>query len=286
MRPEDLWNLPDAQTIVHKQQKNGAWRYPGGSSRIRSMENYDQIETFRNLGYLVEMYGFDSTSPTITKAAEFFCRYQTEDGDIRGILGNQYSPYYTAAIAELLIKAGYAKDARMDKIFGWLASIRQDDGGWAIPLRTQKKNLAIILTRSKPLEPDRTQPFSHMVTGVVLRAYAAHPKYRKSREAHEAGALLLSHFFRKDNYPDRKGLEFWTRFSFPFWFTDLVSAMDSLTILGFPKDEPPIHKAIQWFISHQAPGGLWNLHTVRNKKLESDLWISLAICRILRRLYP
>jgi hypothetical protein len=285
MRHEELWNLRDAQVIVHKQQNNGAWKYPGGSIGIRSRENYDQIETFRNLGYLVEMYGFDRRSPAITSAAEFFFRHQTENGDIRGILGNQYAPYYTAAIAELLSKAGYAKDARMDRIFGWLGSIRQDDGGWAIPLRTQKKNVAIISTRSKPIEPDRTRPFSHMVTGVVLRAYAAHPKFRKSREAQAAGALLLSHFFGQDNYPDRKSPEFWTRFSFPFWFTDLVSAMDSLTILGFPKDDAHMNKAIQWFISHQSPGGLWNLHTVRNKKMESDLWISLAICRILKRLY-
>ena len=138
------------------------------------------------------MYGFDRRSPAVIKAAEFFYRYQTEDGDIRGILGNQYSPYYTAAIAELLIKAGYAKDPRMDKIFDWLGSIRQDDGAWAIPLRTQKKSLAIISTRSRLLEPDWSKPFSHMVTGVVLRAYAAHPKFRESREAQEAGELLLS----------------------------------------------------------------------------------------------
>jgi hypothetical protein len=61
--------------------------------------------------------------------------------------------------------------------------------------------------------------------------------------------------------------------------------MDSLTILGFPKDEPQIEKAIRWFVSHQAPSGHWNLHTVRNKRFESELWVSLAICRIIKRLY-
>ena len=284
-RPEVLWDLPEAHKIVNRQQKDGSWKYSGGNARIRSSENYDQIETFRNLGYLIEMYGYDRRSPAVTKAAEFFFRYQTEDGDVRGILGNQYTPYYTAAIAELLIKAGFVKDDRIEKIFGWLGSIRQDDRGWAIPLRTQKKNLTIISRRSKLLEPDRSKPFSHMVTGVVLRAYAAHPKYRQSMDAHRAGELLLSNFFRKDNYPDRKSPEFWSRFSFPFWFTDLVSAMDSLTILGFPKDEPQIEKAIRWFVSHQAPSGHWNLHTVRNKRFESELWVSLAICRIIKRLY-
>jgi hypothetical protein len=63
------------------------------------------------------MYGFGSRSPAVINAAEFFFRYQTEDGDIRGILGSRYTPYYTAAIAELLIKSGYAEDDRIESIF-------------------------------------------------------------------------------------------------------------------------------------------------------------------------
>jgi hypothetical protein len=33
--------------------------------------NYDRLETFRNLGYLVEMYAFNHSSPVIVKAAGF-----------------------------------------------------------------------------------------------------------------------------------------------------------------------------------------------------------------------
>ncbi len=189
---EVIWDLPEAQKIVKKQQVDGSWKYPGGNKYIRSVENYNQIETFRNLGYLVESYRYARSSEVIVKAAKFLFGFQTDAGDIRGILGNQYTPYYTAAILELLIKAGYGSDKRVEKAFQWLAAIRQDDGGWAIPLRTMGKKLDVISMDTATLEPDRSQPFSHLVTGVVLRAYAAHQQYKNSPEAKHAGKLLLS----------------------------------------------------------------------------------------------
>jgi Squalene-hopene cyclase C-terminal domain len=167
--PESLWELPAVQSIIRKQQQNGSWKYPAGNTKIRSFENYDQIETYRNLGYLIESYGLNKNHPAIPKAANFLFQFQSSEGDIRGILGNQYSPYYTAGMLELLIKAGYSRDEHILKAFKWLKAIRQDDGGWAMPLRTRDEGLRIISTRAKTLEPDRTKPYSHMVTGIVLR---------------------------------------------------------------------------------------------------------------------
>ena len=84
---------------------------------------------------------------------------------------------------------------------------------------------------------------------------------------------------------DRNSPDFWLRFTYPFWFTDLASAMDSLSRLGFKKDESRIEKAVQWFITNQQVNGLWKLKTLKNpKKYDTDLWISLAICRILKRM--
>jgi len=280
-----LWDLPEAKKIVGKQQPDGSWKYPGGNTNLRTAENYDQIETFRNLGYLVEMYGFNKSHPVIVKAANFLLGFQTDEGDIRGILGTQYAPYYTAAMLELFIKAGYADDQRIEKAFQWLSNMRQNDGGWALPLRTQNKKLDIIALNAQTLGPERSRPFSHLITGVVLRAYAAHQTYCYSVVANLAGKLLLSHLFKKDNYPDRSSPDYWLRFTYPFWFTDLISATDSLSKLGFKKEEPEIAEAIQWFIAHQHNSGLWKLKTLKNQmKYHTDLWISLAICRILRRL--
>lgn len=281
----EIWHEPRAQKIINKQMPDGGWAYPGGNQKIRSAENYNQIETFRNLGYLIEMFGYDKTSPNIARAAEFLLRFQTPQGDIRGILGNQLAPYYTAAMAELLIKAGYADDRRIKKVFDWLSAVRQNDGGWAIPLRTWGKKLDIIAMESPTLEPDKSKPFSHLITGVVLRAYAAHPKYRKSPEAQAAGKLLAARLFKRDKYPDRSAADFWLRFTYPFWFTDLISALDSLSQLGFSKDDPQIQSALNWFIAQQQPSGLWQLKTLKNQgKFNNDLWLSLAICRIFKQL--
>ncbi len=279
----NLWELPEARKIIAKQQLDGSWKYPGGYGHIRSEENYNQIETYRNLAILVEKYALSKKHGAIRKAAEYLFSFQTKEGDFRGIYGNQYTPNYSAGIAELLIKVGYENDRRIEKLFRWLISIRQNDGGWAIPLRTRKAVYSKAM--SKPLiELDRSRPFSHLVTGVVLRAYAAHPKYCKSKETKLAGMLLASRFFKNDVYPDRKTANFWLRFSYPFWFTDLLSSLDSLSLIGFSSSDPEIKKALDWFINHQQETGVWKLKLVRGSDRSLPLWLSLAICRVFKRL--
>ncbi|MBM3713719.1 MAG: hypothetical protein FJW56_09870, partial [Actinobacteria bacterium] len=67
--PENLWQLSGSQKILKKQQKNGSWVYPGGNEVIRSKENYNQIETYRQMGFLIEEFGFTIKHPAINKAA-------------------------------------------------------------------------------------------------------------------------------------------------------------------------------------------------------------------------
>ena len=248
---ETLWKQPSVNKIMRNQQPDGSWRYPGAKLNIRSQQNYNQIETYRVVGELVEKYGFTNRNNVLRNAADFLFSFQTQEGDFRGIYGNQYSPNYTAAIMELLIKSGYQNDFRIEKGFRWLLCIRQNDGGWAIASRTRNVKINDFLCQAETMHPDRTKPFSHLVTGVVLRAFAAHPKYRQSEEAKTSGTLLASRFFKKDAYPDRGTVTFWTEFSFPFWFTDILSSLDSLSLLGFTIQEPQIKKAIDWLINAQ-----------------------------------
>jgi hypothetical protein len=185
---ESLWNLPQAISLVRRQQLDGSWKYPAGSKpHLRSSEDYNQLETYRNLGELVEKFGFNKQHATIEKAASFLFLHQTEEGDFRGIYGTQYSP--NSAIMELLIKAGYGADTRIERGFQWLLSMRQDDGGWSIPLRTAGLASFAGVLQKATIQPDRSKPFSHLVTGIVLRAFAAHAKYRNSKEAKKAGEL-------------------------------------------------------------------------------------------------
>lgn len=283
---EPLRELQECKRILRKQQTDGSWLYPGGNKKIRTQTNYNQIETYRNLGILIEEFALEKEHPAIRQAAEYLLSFQTQEGDLRGIYGNQYTPNYTAGIAELLIKAGYGGDPRVVRIFDWLLSIRQRDGGWAIPLRTVGRNLDIISSQAGTLEPDISQPFSHLITGVVLRAFAAHEFHRQSREAKKAGELLLSGLFRKDNYPDRGSSDFWLRFSFPFWYTDLISALDSLSLLGFSRNESQIKKALRWFREKQQESGGWELKLLKGHNRDTlQLWLALSICRIFLRFH-
>jgi hypothetical protein len=280
---ETLWELPGVKKLIKKQENDGSWSYPG--NRAMKHQDYDQYQTYLNLAELVEKYGLNRGHESIQKAAEFLFQYQTTEGDFRGIYGNQYSTTYSPAIMEILIKAGYEDDPRISKGFEWLLSIRQDDGGWALPFRTVGKNLKEAFEISKPLGPDRSKPFSHMATGTVLRAFAAHPKYRRHDEAKKAGELLISRFFKSDKYPDRRSKDHWERFTFPFLYTDIVSALDSLYYLGFNKGNPEIGGALEFLKDKQNEKGTFNLKITRGSDKHLPYWMCLAIYRLFKRYY-
>lgn len=280
----DLLKLPMVSRILASQRRDGSWEYPGANLNIRSRRNFNQLETYRNLGILVEEFDLDRGHPAIREAAKFMFSFQTKTGDFRGIYGNQYTPNYSAGIAELLIKAGYGADRRIKKVLRWLLSIRQHDGGWAIPFRTKEYTTRVIYTRTRTIEPDLASPFSAMVTGVVLRAFSVHPEYTNNKAIVKAGRLLLSSLFTKDNYSDRAGKESWLGFNFPFWYTDLISALDSLSHLGFSAREPQIQKGLNWFVDHQQRNGLWKLKLLKGRNKDTlQLYLTLAICRIFKR---
>lgn len=121
----------------------------------------------------------------------------------------------------------------------------------------------------------------HLVTGIVVRALAAHSRYRHSADTRRAAELLKSRFFHRDVYPDRAASSNWLIFSYPFWWTDLLSALDSLAQIGFRPDDPDIARGMAWFLDNQDPSGLWNTGRNRPKGPHSDLWVGLAICRML-----
>jgi hypothetical protein len=266
--------------ILSKQLPDGSWRYPG--KRSGPQTNYEYLETYRRLGELVELYALDKEHPSVRSAADFLFSLQTDEGDFRGIYGNEYSPNYTAGILEALVHAGYADDVRVDKGFRWLMAMRQNDGGWAVPLRTVGWKFHQPMSQGPlPTPPDRSKPFSHMVTGVVVRALAASEKYRHSDETLAAAELLASRLFLADCYSDRGGPEFWTKFSFPFWFTDLISALDSLSLIGIRNER--VDMAIEWFRSRQREDGTWRLYYLKGAGISIDEWVHFALSRALRR---
>lgn len=75
-----LWELTVPVKSLKKQQEDGSWKYPN-AGKLESVENYNQLETFRQLGELIEKYGFNGKHPQIRRAAEYLFNCQTEEGD-------------------------------------------------------------------------------------------------------------------------------------------------------------------------------------------------------------
>jgi hypothetical protein len=279
---ELLWKLPEVNKILNHQQPDGSWRYKGNRPGKELGEAYELLETWKILRMLVEMYGFTNTHPSIKQAAEYILSYQTIEGDIRGILSNQYMPYYMGAILEILIKAGYDKDQRVENGLQWLLDFRQDDGGWIAPLLLFKISDFYRICTQPPVHPKKNLPFSHMVTGMVIRAFTAHPYYKNSIEAKQTGNLLKSRFFRKDEYTSRQDESYWVKFQFPFWWTNLITVMDSLARMGFSAQDGDIKRGLDWILENQGENGLWKASYGKKGITDPDYWVSYAVCRVLK----
>lgn len=282
-----IWDLPEVKRILRKQQPNGSWKYPRKMGKMQ--RPYEMLETVKQVGNLVQKYELNKKNKVINKAAKFLFSFQTKQGDFRGIYGKQYAPTYSALIVEHLIKAGYKNDKHIKKCLKWLLSMRQNDGGWVIPVRTRLKTLNEMYSSKEALDPDRSKPFSHFVTDIVLRPFAAHPDYCKRKEIHHAAELLKSEFFKPDAYPDHKPANSWFAFQFPFFWSHLISALDSLSKIGFSKDDPDIKSGLEWFIRHQDKNGLWptgyESDRTNPNRQGVKFWVSLAICRMLMEYY-
>ncbi|MFB3889030.1 MAG: prenyltransferase/squalene oxidase repeat-containing protein [Candidatus Bathyarchaeia archaeon] len=291
---DQVWRLPEVQKLFRKQQPDGSWKHSGKEMVSYPKHHYSLVQTWKVFRILVEQYELNRGHEGARKAAEFLFSCQTPQGDIRGMLANQYATYYTGAMLAVLIKTGYEDDPRVDKGLEWLLSTRQNDGGWTVPILTHKfdrKTMYDLTSKyAEPVEPDKSKPFSHNATDMVLRAFAAHPRYRRRKEALKAADLLKSRFFQPDAYSSYHDASYWVRFA--FWWPNIVTALDSLSSMGYPREDPDIQKALNWLVENQLPDGLWKLDYTEGKEdpcakneatKERRLWLTLRIAQILKR---
>ncbi len=296
---QNLWALPAPSKLLRRQRQDGSWTVGAARARRSPAVNYALLETWKHLARLVDQYGFDRTHPGAAAAAAYLFSCQTDEGDFRGILANQLAMYYSGAILALLIRAGYADDARIERGLQWLLRMRQDDGGWVATV-FQTLDLSGADTRRLTStdvptlrEHDRARPFSHNWTGMVLRAFAAHPRHRHTPPVVHAARLLTSRLFRPDVYASYRHPDNWVRFQVPFWWNHLVAALDTLSLIGLPADDPGIAAALDWLVEHQEATGLWRTSYSSIHKRPPDtprtqterLWVSLAIGRVFARFH-
>ncbi len=70
-----LWELNQVRRLVRKQKDNGSWPYRGARrTYLRSADNYDQLETYRIVGELVEKFGMTRDHSAMRQAAEYLFR--------------------------------------------------------------------------------------------------------------------------------------------------------------------------------------------------------------------
>jgi len=273
--------------IFKKQKLNGGWCKKVYEGHPGWEKAYYIIDTLRNV-YQLYIYGCSLKDESIQRAIEFLFSNQTKEGDFRGAYLNEYAPTYHSLTLEILCMLGLYDDPRIKKGFKWLLNFKQDDGGWVIPYRTIDKeefkhryNFKSQL-KLKPIKPDKSKPFSHLVTGMVLRAFAACPTYRKSKEAKKAGELLMSRFFNADVYEDRHHPSYWEELTYPFWATDILSSLDSLSKIGFTSENKKIEKALDWLLKKQTAEGYWE-SGLKKSTLEDHLYVTLSVLRVLKR---
>ena len=273
--------------IFKRQKTNGGWSKKKYEGHPRWEKTYYIVDTLQN-GYWLYNFGCTSKEKGIQKAIKFLLSTQSKEGDFRGAYLNEYAPTYHALILELLCMFGKDEDQRIQKGFRWFVRNKQEDGGWVIPYRTIDKdelrkryNLEAQM-KLNPVKPDKSRPFSHLVTGMVLRAFAASPTWRKSKEAKKAGELIMKRFFKPDAYEDRVLASFWEEITSPCWATDILSCLDSLSKIGFSPEEEEIHRALEWLQKRQTPQGYWK-SGIKKSTLENHLWVTLAVLGVIKR---
>jgi hypothetical protein len=273
--------------ILRRQRQDGAWCRRKFEGQPLWERTYCIVETLRNVLRLYN-YGCEKEEESVQSALRFLYSTQSREGDFRGAYLNEYAPTYHALTLEVLSLYGYDKDDKTQKGFRWLTNKRQDDGGWVIPYRTADKDELKnrfnpdAQTKLDPIEPDTSRPFSHLVTGMVLRAFASSPTWRHSDEAWKAGELVLSRFFKPDKYEDRRLTSFWEEITYPFWATDILSSLDALSRIGFDSSDERIQKALLWLKKIQRREGYWE-SGVAKSSLEDHLWVTLAVLRMIKR---
>ncbi len=273
--------------IINEQRPNGGWCQ-------KKYENHPQwektryfIETLRNSFKLYD-YGCSGKNKEIKKLAEFFFSTQSKAGDFRGVYPQEYALHYHALALEILCRFGMDENKKVQKGFRWLIKSRQEDGGWVIPYQTiSKKELEERYEQNPggkltPIKGDKTQPYSHYVTGLVLSALTSSPTWINRKYTKVAGELMLKRFHKKDKYEERQSADYWKELSYPFWATNILSSLDSLSKLDYTPEDKKIKNSLEWLLRVQLPQGFWKAG-YKEADLEDHLWVTLSVLRVFKR---
>jgi hypothetical protein len=120
---------------------------------------------------------------------------------------------------------------------------------------------------------------------MALRALALHPRFRKRKEARQAAERLKESFFLAEKYSDRKAPGYWVKLGFPYWWTDILMALDTVSLIGLGVQDAHVAAGVQWFVEHQESDGLWPTGYGHGQRAAaSRQWVALRACIVMKRI--
>lgn len=287
----------EVQAVLRKMERDGSYlpRAPekaiGSGKFARCLATVRAMDRLADLGLRVE--DESGATPQLRRMADVILSSQASDGGIADLALAETPTARSKVVAlhfhgwamSALCRAGFEADPRVEKGFQLLLSLRQDDGGWAWRgVRTESA----------------ARPSSHLVTGMVLRAFASSSQRCTSRDARRAAELLATRFLQPDRYEDRKAPSYWEILTEPRLYTDVLDALDTITSIGLGKENSGVRTAEAYLRSRQATDGLWypgapvkgEVVTPRtagkaagkDKDVAEAIWLTLRVLVVLRRI--
>ena len=188
-------------------------------------------------------------------------------------------------LARTLARFGYADDARVRRLFDRLVSSQKDDGGW----------------HCFPSDNGSLDCWEG------LAAYAALQRRKWTSSIKRSVERGVEFYLERQLCNDGQArYEPWFRFHYPVhYYYDLLVGLDTITSLGYGKDERRLDSALEVLKEKRRADGTWNLDAVhpdlgrganygpfkkRPKRFALEVegkpskWITLVALRILKRI--
>jgi hypothetical protein len=288
-RGSELLAYPDVKAFLKKQGPKGAFPAKPAEKALGPEKFATHLATIRALERMAE-FGLDVSIPAVAAAAELVLSTQAKDGGIAALTigekktdkGKVVAVHFQGWALAALCRVGLDADPRVAEGFKFLLQWRQADGGWA--------------WRGVRCDSP-ARPSSHLITGMALRAFAASPSRRSSREARRAAELLATRFLQPDRYPDRKAPSYWEQLAEPRLYVDMLDALDTVTAVGLGKENSGVRTAEAYVRGRQALDGLWYpgpppapdavrsaaAPPTEGKEREAARWLTVRALSVLRR---
>jgi len=301
----EIAQYPEVKALVRKMEKDGSFaarateKALGGGKFAAALATLRFLDRLADFGLRLEgeaapssvqgSVTADGAAVTLHKAAGALLSSQEKDGGIADLAladmpkgrAQSVALHFPGWAVSALCRAGFEGDPRVEKAFQYLLERRQDDGGWA--WRGVRTDSA-------------ARPSSHLITGMVLRAFASSNQRCNSREARRAAELLATRFLQPDRYEDRKSPGYWEILTEPRFYTDVLDALDTITAIGLGKENSGVRTAEAYLRSRQANDGLWypgappkvardiKERDDRDRDVDAAIWLTLRVLVVLRRI--